>query len=447
MSNRERFSEISEWLRKACRDDEGFSLSLSAERSDFVRLSGGMIRQPGHVEQAQLLIDWHRNSAAGVHPASLRCPLHIDHAELAAHVDALRARCRAVPADAHFNAPTGLHSSEFLGESAIPDCMALIDELLRLSSGLDLVGLVTHGEIERGFADHRGQNNWHAQHSYLIDCSAYLDRQTAAKLHDAGFVFDRARLATKIDALREQLAILAKPAIPLEPGLFRSYLAPRALAELFNLLSGSFSIKSHRSGQSALRRMSCAGQRLHPLVNLSEGGVPGQAEQSALAASFTPNGFLRQTPVALIREGILSGYLAGPRSAREFAEENVPISGEDWPNALQMAPGDLQQHRLLSALDTGLWINDLWYCNFSERNNCRLTGMTRFACFWVENGVIQAPVKSMRFDDSLFALLGSELIALTAQRELLIDTDSYGERSTSSMLLPGALVESLRIIA
>ena len=45
---------------------------------------------------------------------------------------------------------------------------------------------------------------------------------------------------------------------------------------------------------------------------------------------------------------------------------------------------DLRQ--VLRTLDTGLYIGNLWYLNFSDRSACRLTGMTRFASFWVEGG-------------------------------------------------------------
>lgn len=41
--------------------------------------------------------------------------------------------------------------------------------------------------------------------------------------------------------------------------------------------------------------------------------------------------------------------------------------------------------------------------------------MTRFATFWVEQGRIVAPVDAMRFDDSLYRLLGSELERIGAQ--------------------------------
>jgi predicted Zn-dependent protease len=108
-----------------------------------------------------------------------------------------------------------------------------------------------------------------------------------------------------------------------------------------------------------------------------------------------------------------------------------------------MAPGSLAAGDVLDALDTGLYINNLWYLNFSDRNQARITGMTRFACFWVEGGKMQAPVNVMRFDDSIYRMLGENLLGLTCERELLLDTGTYGGRSSHSVELPGALVRGL----
>jgi predicted Zn-dependent protease len=70
--------------------------------------------------------------------------------------------------------------------------------------------------------------------------------------------------------------------------------------------------------------------------------------------------------------------------------------------------------------------------------------MTRFATFWVEGGRIVAPVSPLRFDDSIFRMLGENLVDLTTERELLLDPSTYGERSTASARLPGALLRGLR---
>jgi predicted Zn-dependent protease len=69
-----------------------------------------------------------------------------------------------------------------------------------------------------------------------------------------------------------------------------------------------------------------------------------------------------------------------------------------------------------------------------------MTGMTRFATFWVENGEIVAPLNVMRFDETLYQMLGENLQALTEQRDFILETGTYQERSTQSAYLPGALI-------
>jgi predicted Zn-dependent protease len=70
-----------------------------------------------------------------------------------------------------------------------------------------------------------------------------------------------------------------------------------------------------------------------------------------------------------------------------------------------------------------------------------MTGMTRFATFWVEHGVIQAPLNVMRFDESLYRMLGEHLLGLTNERDFILSTSTYHQRSTASSRVPGALVD------
>ena len=67
--------------------------------------------------------------------------------------------------------------------------------------------------------------------------------------------------------------------------------------------------------------------------------------------------------------------------------------------------------------------------------------MTRFATFWVENGEIQAPLNVMRFDETIYRVLGENLLGLTSEREMILDPSTYSGRSTDSGRMPGALVE------
>ena len=67
--------------------------------------------------------------------------------------------------------------------------------------------------------------------------------------------------------------------------------------------------------------------------------------------------------------------------------------------------------------------------------------MSRFAAFYVKNGEITAPVNVMRFDESVFKMLGENFVDATSEREMLISTDTYGQRSTESSHLPGIIVK------
>jgi predicted Zn-dependent protease len=289
-----------------------------------------------------------------------------------------------------------------------------------------------------GLADSAGQRGWHASQSFNLDWSCHLAGDKAVKARYAGVDWDPAELARRMAGVRERLAVVARPALTLEPGRYRAYLAPAALRELLGLVAwGGFGLKDHRTGSSPLMRMVAEGRRLHPGVSLVEDHARG------LTPRFTAEGFVKPPRVDLIQGGVYRDCLAAPRSAAEYG---VGVNaGTEAPESLDMAAGDLPAEEVLAALGTGLYVSDLWYGNFSDRADCRITAMTRYACLWVENGEIQGPVDVMRIDDSVYHLLGDRLEALTRERELILDPGTYGGRSWVSHRLPGALVDGITL--
>ena len=137
--------------------------------------------------------------------------------------------------------------------------------------------------------------------------------------------------------------------------------------------------------------------------------------------------------------------MASPRSAREFDVAPNGADAAESPQALRLAPGSLPEAEVLAALDTGLYLSNLHYLNFSDRLAGRVTGMTRFACFWVEGGRIVAPLNVMRFDDDLLRLLGPGLEALGREAVFQPHTDTYGSRQLGSVTTPGALVSDFAL--
>ena len=68
--------------------------------------------------------------------------------------------------------------------------------------------------------------------------------------------------------------------------------------------------------------------------------------------------------------------------------------------------------------------------------------MTRYACFWVENGQIIAPIENLRFDESLYNFWGTQLMALTQSVQFMPEVGSYGYRDLGGTLVPGMLVDN-----
>ncbi|WP_019140266.1 TldD/PmbA family protein [Noviherbaspirillum massiliense] len=435
------FYDLADFIQSRIKGREQSTCWLAAEASDFVRFNRSAIRQPGHVQQISLslqLIDGLRHAGSRL---TLAGDLESDRALIERNLEALRAQLPDLPEDPHLLLSTEPHSTEHIAPSQLPATTSMVDEILDAARDHDMVGILAAGPVYRGFANSLGQRNWHETASFNFDWSLYHSRDKAVKTTYAGFAWDSAQFHAKFGNAVDQLAILGREAMTIRPGPCRAYLAPAALNEIVGMLNwDGLSEKALRTRQSSLRRMRDEGLCLHPSVTLIENTAEG------LAPAFQGEGYIKPERLTLIGQGRLTGSMVAPRTAREYGiASNGADNGEGMASA-ELAGGDVPLARVLKELDTGVFIGNLWYLNFSDRANCRLTGMTRFATFWVENGEIRAPLNVMRFDDSVFRMLGDNLVGLTQERELLIDTDTYGARSTASARLPGALVKDFMFV-
>jgi len=429
------FYETADYLQTLLRGDEVFTASLSAEESDFVRFNHSRVRQAGTVTQRWLsldLIEGRRHAQGG---SALSGDVATDRARLARLVERLREQRPHLPEDPYLLYATDDRSGEKIGGNRLPQDGGAVDEIQRGCSAHDLVGIYAAGGIHAGFANSLGQRNWYTAHSFNFDWSLYLEGDKAVKAGYAGFAWESPLFARKVADAVEQLAVLRQPPRTISPGRYRVYLAPAAMDEIVGMLGwGGFGLRAHRTKTTPLLHMIEEGARLHSSVTMLENTAGG------VAAEFQEAGFIRPPVVSLIEAGAYRECLVSPRSAVEYGAETNGASSGESPHSVEMGAGALANDRVLAELGTGLLISNLHYLNFSDRAACRTTGMTRFATFWVEGGVIQAPVNVMRFDETVYRMLGVNLVALTAEREMMLDPLTYGGRSTRSSRLPGALV-------
>ena len=431
------FHAIAKTIDGALLAGERYCASYAAESTDFVRMNRGKVRQPGHVEQRYLDVRLVRGARHATHALTLTGDLARDEAAVRTALDALRTVLPDLADDPHLLLPDTIASSRSVGAARLPASASMVETVLAAAAGEDLVGLLAAGPVQRGFANELGQRNWHETTTFNLQWSLYHQGDKAVKSSYAGFAFEPDSLAARMTDARERLALVSRPARSLPPGSYRAYLAPSAMEEIAGLLSyGAFSGRALATQQSALARMR-SDATLDARVFIdedTEGGV---------APRFQAEGFARPPRVPLVAAGRLAGALVAPRTAREFALAQNGANAWEGPESLAMRGGELPMADALAALDTGLAIGNLWYLNYSDRTACRMTGMTRFATFWVEHGRVVAPVEALRFDDTLFRMLGDNLLHLTRETELMLEPNTYGSRLLSSTSLPGAVLSDM----
>ena len=60
---------------------------------------------------------------------------------------------------------------------------------------------------------------------------------------------------------------------------------------------------------------------------------------------------------------------------------------------------------MIKGMKRGLLITRFWYVRMVDPRTLVLTGLTRDGLWWVENGQIKNPVRNLRFNQSVLAML------------------------------------------
>lgn len=433
----EHFQALVQGLQHAVAPSQRFTLSYNAEASDFIRFNHAKVRQAGQVAQATVLLKLIENDRQAELQLTLSEDLEVDQQRLTQAVHQLSQTLPLLQPDPYLQLNTSQWQTRHVDDTPLPDAAAVVEQIGTAARGLDLVGIYAAGSICRGFASSDGATGWHQANSFNFDFSLFHANGEAVKANYAGQQWQAQAFADRLAQAREQLDHLSRPLKVLPPGAYRAYLAPAALDEIIGMLGwGGFSAQAIASKNSPLQRLYAGEARLSAQVSFEE------RISDSLTPAFSQEGYPRKD-LSLVSHGLAAERLVDSRSAAEYGLQGNGADNSEMPGALQMAAGDLPLADVLQRLGTGLYISNLWYLNYSDMPAARMTGLTRFATFWVEDGHIVAPVNTMRFDDSVYSVLGDQLEALTAERELILSTSTYGERQTHSSLLPGALVKRL----
>ncbi|TCK33545.1 putative Zn-dependent protease [Paraburkholderia sp. BL8N3] len=434
------FTQLADEIERSQQGEETTLSSFIAEQSEFIRFNAGEVRQIGSVSQGKLMLRLIDGARQAYSTFTVCGEVQQDLDAIGTALAALRDSLRDAADDPYLLFDTTRWQRVTRCAGKLPEPHALLRSVAECVKGLDFVGFYAGGTIVRGFASTGGSRGWYEVDNFNFSWSLYDPSGRAIKTTYAGENWSNANFARKVEQAAARLRVLALAPRVLSPGGYRAYLAPAALLELLRAINwkGGFSARAQASSRSVLYKLHAGDVALDSRVTLSEDLDLG------ITPHFNEDGYLRES-VPLIDAGRSAGCLISARTAREYGLQPNGAPASEAPVALSMLPGALPDDDVLTKLGTGLYVGNLWYVNVSDLMNCRLTGMTRFATFWVEHGQIVAPVDAMRFDDSPYRLLGDQLEAVGAQTELLLSDATWGERATGGMRLPGVLARSFEL--
>ncbi len=434
------FKQINQTIMAELQDGECLGLNFGGEQSAFTRINAAKVRQIGNVDEADLgfnLIFDGRRSTGSI---SLSGDLEADMDRARGELERLRAEIVQLPEDPYLVMPESKATSHSEKQGKIPDADAIPGLLLPAMGKVDLTGIWAAGRIFQGSANSSGGYHWFASDSFSLDYSLITPSEKMVKATYAGTEWDQDAYEAFLADSITKLELMSLAPKKIEPGDYRTFIASAGVSDILSMFSwGGVSEAAIRQSESCLGKMRNEQVKLSKLFTFSED------YSSGFAPRFNGNGEVAPENTVLVTAGELTNTLVSTRTAKEYGvESNFASEGESM-RAPAMAAGSLDEADILETLGTGVYLSNLHYLNWSDMIGGRITGMTRYACFWVEDGKIVAPIENMRFDDSIYSFLGNGLEAVTKKLQINPDVGTYEGRELSAIVCPGILLKSFSL--
>lgn len=432
--------KIADQLFSELKQTEEMSLYLHSEESQFVRFNHSQVRQNTSVYQHEVTLKFQADSKQIESTHLLTLDFTTDIENLKQQVLFFRSTIPSIDIHPQFVPMENNGQSETIKKIERPDDVEFIKIICSQFKNADMAGMYCSGPLRKASLNSKGQFHFFESDYYFIDYSIY-NGPKAAKGFYSSEKWNEEHFHQNVEQTKKKLSQLLLPAKTLTPGKYRAYLEPMAVQEILGTMSwGAFSMSAAKQGRSALKKLISKeiqfSKSFSLIENLELGFVPG----------FNSIGEIAPRQLPLVTAGQLSYLLTSTATATEYKVESNQANPEENLRSPEIAPGQLHKNDILKKLDAGLYLSNLHYINWSDLQSARLTGMTRFACFWVEKGEIQGPIKDLRFDDTVYNLLGANLVDFTQHQELFVDSATYQKRSLGAVKTPGALINDMNFV-
>jgi predicted Zn-dependent protease len=419
-------SQVLDLVRRAAGPDAEAEVSVDHTSQSLTRFANSFIHQnvadSGGSVRVRLHVDGRTATGSSTITSAEGLRVLVDRTDAAAGL------CPPDPQWAGLTPPTPVGADPTLDEgtaNATPDERAArVRAFVDAGGGLDTAGYCTTGLMSLAFANSAGQavasRAGFAAMDGIVRAGGGkadgLSRLASARLGDIDGAALGARAATKARA--------GSDPVELPPGRYEEVLEPTAALDLLLTMTlYGFNAKAVNEGYSFIE---LGTEQFDPAITVVDDyAAPGAVGAMPFDGEGTPRG-----RVIFIDKGRSVGLAHDRRTAavataagRPATSSRHAIPGESafgaFPMALGLLPSsndgedsapvpsevdgpaaDSNVAALVSHVERGLLVTDLWYTRVLDPRALAVTGLTRNGVWLIEDGKVSTPVQNMRFTQS-----------------------------------------------
>jgi PmbA protein len=389
---------------------DAVEVTLLSRTAEYTRFAGDRIHQPQDITELTVsikaVVDGHAARASTSSLARIG-----DTARLAARLAAQRAK-----------AATGSGHALLARPEAVPDLRLWHEDTVAFDAAarVELAGLAmkearavdgrSTGMFGRAITQIAvGNSAGVLQHAEATEAGAALtvtvDDGTAhwIDLHrSADGLGTRANILSAV-----QRAVDGRGRVPMPDGEHTVVLGPEAAGELVGFLGDlGFTGSLAAAGVGVCAREPGA-RRASELVTVADDALAAVG----LPMPFDFEGTVKRSVPILTRGAVGEPVtdLATAAALGTASTGHAHIAREEVPAPvaanLVMAPGDQTEAELVAGVERGVYVERFWYTRLVDETASTITGVTRDACFLIEDGRLTQPVDTGRFTQSVLGLL------------------------------------------
>jgi PmbA protein len=246
-----------------------------------------------------------------------------------------------------------------------------------------------------------------------------------------------------IEALAEEATrkVSKDEAIQIEPGEYEVILEPYAVSELLSFLGSlGFHAMAVQEGRSFL--CDHFGEKMvDDRVTIYDDGL----DPGGLQVPFDFEGLPKQK-VTFFEKGVAKGVTYDSFTANREGKDSTghgliaPNTEGPVPVNLFMEAGHSSLEELVTSVRKGIYVTRFHYTNVVEPMKTVITGMTRDGTFLIEEGEIKAPIKNLRFTESVLKAL-SRVSAISRDRRICSEGTGYSRRFVTGAVTPALKID------